>query len=101
MGLGPRCSTRRTGARGTAALVAGEWADGLVRSWESWIDLPTRVGDLIAGTLLGARPGEVLVADSTTVNLFKLTTAALDARPGRNTIVTAADEFPTDRYVLS
>ena len=49
---------RATQAR-LAHLVAEEWADGLVRSWETWMDLPTRVGDLIAETLLGARPGEV------------------------------------------
>jgi kynureninase len=84
-----------------ADLIAEGWAGGLVRSWESWIDLPLRVGDLIADSLLGARPGEVLVCDSTTVNLYKLAVAALDARPGRRTIVTTIDEFPTDRYVLS
>jgi len=81
-------------------VVHREWAQGLVRSWESWIDLPARVGDLIAGHLLGAGPGEVLVSDSTTVNLYKLAAAALDARPSRRTIVTSSDEFPTDRYVL-
>jgi kynureninase len=58
------------------------------------------VGDRIAAGLLGARPGEVVVADSTTVNLYKLLWAALDARPDRRTIVTDRDNFPTDRYVI-
>jgi kynureninase len=83
-----------------ATVIEQEWGGGLVRSWEHWIDLPRRVGDLIGSTLLGARPGEVLVGDATTVNLYKLAAAALDARPGRRVIVTADDEFPTDRYVL-
>jgi kynureninase len=77
-----------------------EWGGGLVRSWSTWIELSRRVGDLIGTRLLGARPGEVVVADSTTVNLYKLVSAALDARPGRSVVVSSADEFPTDRYVL-
>ena len=82
-------------------VVDVEWAGGLVRSWEHWIDLPSLVGDEIAAALLGAHPGEVAVSDSTTVNLYKLAAAALDARPGRRVIVTDDDNFPTDRYVLS
>ena len=82
-------------------LVETEWGGGLVRSWEHWIELPTRVGDLIGEHLLGARPGEVVVSDSTTVNLYKLAAAACDARPGRTVIVTDDDNFPTDRYALS
>jgi kynureninase len=82
-----------------AQVVADEWGTGLVGSWESWIDLPTHVGDLIAG-LIGARPGEVIVTDSTTVNLYKLASAALDARPAARVIVADADDFPTDRFVL-
>jgi kynureninase len=78
-----------------------EWAGGLVRSWEHWFDLPTRVGDLIAEHLVGARPGEVVVSDSTTVNLYKLAAAACDARPGRSVLVTDDDNFPTNRYVLA
>jgi kynureninase len=81
-------------------VIEGEWGGGLVRSWEDWIELPARVGDLIGTALLGAEPGQVLVADVTTVNLYKLAAAALDLRPDRRVIVTAADEFPTDRYVL-
>lgn len=81
-------------------LVEHEWGAGLVRSWAHWAGLPARVGDLIGADVLGASPGEVVVSDSTTVNLYKLTAAALDARPGRPVVVTAADEFPTDLYVL-
>lgn len=82
-----------------AAVVTEEWGGGLVRSWSSWISLSRRVGDLIA-PLIGAVPGEVVVADSTTVNLYKVVSAALDARPGRSVVLSSADEFPTDRYVL-
>src|SRR5262250_3961544 len=84
-----------------AGVVRREWGAGLVRSWEHWIDLPRRAGDLLGGQLLGAAPGQVLVCDSTTVNLYKLARAALDARPGRTVIVTDDDNFPTDRYVLA
>jgi kynureninase len=81
-------------------LVADEWGAELIRAWDHWLDLPTRIGDLLATTLLGARPGEVILADSTTVNFHRLATAALDARPGRPVIVTDSANFPTDRYVL-
>jgi kynureninase len=82
-------------------VVESEWGDRLIRSWdEGWMDLATRVGDLIGDALVGARPGEVVVADSTTVNLYKLLGAALGARPRRSTIVTDRDNFPTDRYVV-
>jgi kynureninase len=74
------------------------WGSELVRGWHDWIDFPERLGDLLASAALGARPGEVIVTDSTTVNLFKLAGAVLDTRPGA--IVTDAGNFPTDRYVL-
>jgi kynureninase len=86
--------------RETADRIAGrvqEWGSRLVTAWPDWIDLPLEVGDVVA-PLVGARPGEVLVADSTTVNLYKLAHAALGARAGA--IVARADDFPTDRYVL-
>ena len=82
-------------------VLAGEWAGNLIRSWDDhWIELPTRLGDLIGTGLLGARPGEVLVCDNTTVNLYKLVQAAVAARPGRRVVITDRDNFPTDRYVL-
>ncbi len=80
-----------------AALVA-EWGERLVTGWPEWIDAPARVGDLLAEHVLGARPGEVIVSDSTTVNLFKLCSAVLDTRDGA--IATDRGNFPTDRYVL-
>lgn len=82
------------------ALLRDGWGGRVVGGWEDWMDLPGRVGDAIAAHFLGARPGEVVVSDSTTVNLYKLAVAALDARPGRHVVLVAADEFPTDRYVL-
>lgn len=76
------------------------WADGLVRSWDAWIDLPNQVGDTLAEHLLGAGPGEVVVGDNTTVCLYKAASAALAARPQARALVTDDDNFPTDRYVL-
>jgi kynureninase len=81
-------------------VVSQEWGAGLARSWSQWIELPARVGDLIGQHLIGAAPGQVAVCDSTTINLYKLACAALDAQGGRNAIVTDDDNFPTDRYVL-
>ncbi|MFJ8689316.1 kynureninase [Micromonospora wenchangensis] len=83
-----------------AGLVRGGWGTELVRSWPTWIEWPRRLGDRIAAHALGARDGEVIVSDSTSVNLYKLAAAALDARPGRGTILADAEEFPTDRYLL-
>jgi len=64
------------------------------------MELPTVLGDRLGSALLGAAPGQVAVADSTTVCFYKLAAAALSARPDRNQIVTDVDNFPTDRYVL-
>jgi len=83
-----------------AQVVREEWGSGLIGSWDHWMGLPARVGDLLGEHLLGAAPGQVAVSDSTTVNLYKLACAALDARPGRRVIVTDDDNFPTDRYVF-
>jgi kynureninase len=80
-------------------MIRSEWGADLARSWDHWVDLPGRAGDLV-GTLIGAAPGQVLVTDNTTVNLYKLACAALDARPGRHVIVTDQDNFPSDRYVV-
>ncbi len=96
--LGPL--PRRT-QEAIARVVGSDWGSGLVRSWDRWVDLPREAGDLIGAHLTGAAPGQVLVSDSTTVNLFKLVNAALDARPGRPVLVTDDDNFPTDRYVLA
>jgi kynureninase len=81
--------------------VEAEWGDRLIRSWnEGWWDLQLRLGDLMA-PLIGAGLGEVIISDSTSVNLFKLAAAAVRARPGRHTIVTDDLNFPSDVYVLS
>ena len=82
------------------AARAAEWGSRLVTAWDDWIDLPLRAGDLLAEAVVGARPAEVAVSDSTSVNLYKLAAAALDARPHALAIVTDRDNFPTDRYVL-
>lgn len=96
LGALPRATAERL-----QTLVADEWGRGLIRSWNQhdWIGLPQRAGDKIA-RLIGAAPGEVVVADSTSVNLFKLLASALALRPGRATIVTEADNFPTDGYII-
>ena len=82
-------------------VVEQEWGQGLTRSWNScdWVNCQRRVGDKIA-PIIGAAPSEVLVCDSTSVNLFKLAAAALRLNPGRSKIVTEAGNFPTDLYVL-
>jgi kynureninase len=77
-----------------------EWGTALARSWDHWVDLPARAGDVV-GELIGAAAGQVIVTDNTTVNLYKLATAALDARPGRHVIITDHDNFPSDRYVMA
>jgi len=81
-------------------VATEEWAGQLIRGWEHWLAAPSRVGDLLGTGLLGARPDEVVICDSTTVDFYRLASAALDARPGRGTIVTDRANFPTDRYVL-
>ena len=90
---------RATGAR-VAEVVTREWGDGLIRSWNDagWMDMPFRIGAKIA-RLIGAAEGNVIVADSTSVNLFKLLGAALAARPGRRTILSERGNFPTDLYM--
>ncbi|MEO5899397.1 MAG: aminotransferase class V-fold PLP-dependent enzyme [Ilumatobacteraceae bacterium] len=80
-------------------VMAGEWASGLIGSWANWLDLPQRVGDRLA-PLIGASPGEVVVHDSTTINLYQLVHAALALAPGRRVIAVDPGEFPTDRYVV-
>ena len=88
-------------ARRLADVIRQDWGTTLIRSWAHWMDLPGQVGDLLGEHLLGAGPGQVTVCDSTTVNLYKLACAAVDARPGRPVLVTDDDNFPTDRYVLA
>jgi len=84
-----------------ARVVEQEWGRGLVGSWSSWVEQSRRIGDLLADGVLGARPGEVLVSDTTSVDLYKLLVAGAGARPGRDVLVCCADDFPTDRYVVA
>jgi kynureninase len=90
---------KRTAARLRHA-VERNWGERLIRGWgEEWFTAPQRLGAKIA-QLIGAAPDEVIVCDSTSVNLFKLVLAALQAKPGRNKIVTDDLNFPTDVYIL-
>jgi kynureninase len=87
-----------------AQVVEHEWGRDLIASWNTagWVDLPSRIGDKIAG-LIGAAAGEVAVADSTSINLYKVLSAALTLQaqkaPQRRVILTEADNFPTDLYI--
>jgi len=90
---------RQTVERVQAATEV-EWGRDLIRSWNAgWYEAPTRVGEKIA-RLTGAGPGQVIVSDSTSVNLFKLTMAALAMRPQRERIVSDSMNFPSDLYIL-
>jgi kynureninase len=77
-----------------------EWGGDLITSWNrhGWIDAPTRIAARLA-PIVGAKPNELLIADSTSICLFKLLAAAVEARPGRTTILTERGNFPTDLYV--
>jgi kynureninase len=81
-------------------VLEKEWGQSLIRSWRDhgWIDLQFRLGEKL-GRLIGAAAGTTVVADSTSVNLFKLLAAALDKRPGRKVILTEDGTFPTDIYI--
>ncbi len=81
-------------------VIRKEWGEDLIRGWAAdWFEAPQRIGGKLA-QMLGARPHEVLISDSTSVNLFKLTVAALRARANRKRIVTDELNFPTDLYVV-
>ena len=84
-----------------AEVVHEEWGRGLITSWNAagWVAAPQRIGDKIA-RLVGADEGEVIACDSTSVNLFKLLTAALSLRPERTTILSESGNFPTDVYMM-
>jgi kynureninase len=85
-----------------ARFVDAEWGERLIRAWdEQWMDRPTTVGDRIGRAVLGAAPGQTVVGDSTTVLLYKLVRAAVDARPDRPEIIADTENFPTDRFVLA
>lgn len=80
--------------------VEEEWGTDLIRGWnKGWWDSPSRIGDKI-GSLIGAAPGQVVVGDQTSINLFKLATAALTLQPDRKRIITDTFNFPSDLYIL-
>ena len=81
-------------------FLSQEWGNEVVTGWSHWIDEAQVAGDLLGRAALGAGPGQVLVCDTTSVNFYQLCLAAINARPGRKTIITDAANFPTDRYIL-
>ena len=99
LGVLPKAAPARV-----AQAVSEEWGDGLIRSWNSagWFEMPQRLGDKIA-LLIGARPGEVVATDSTSVNLYKVLSAALRVAaqdsPARKLVVSERSNFPTDLYI--
>jgi kynureninase len=99
LGVLPRATASRV-----AQAITQEWGQGLIRSWNDagWFTLPQRVGDKIA-QLIGAKPGEVVATDSTSINLYKVLSAALHMaakdRPGRKRVVSERSNFPTDLYI--
>ena len=80
-------------------VVETEWAADLITSWEHWLDMPRKVGDRM-GLIIGSKPGEVALHDNTTLNIYQGVHIALGLRPDRKVVVVAADEFPTDRFVV-
>jgi kynureninase len=99
LGVTPRATAGRV-----AQAITQEWGQGLIRSWNdaAWFTLPQRVGDKIA-QLVGAQPGEVVATDSTSINLYKVLSAALHVaaqdQPGRKLVVSERSNFPTDLYI--
>ena len=82
-------------------VIEREWGEDLIRSWNTagWFELPGLIGDRI-GNLVGAAPGQIVVCDNTSVNIFKTLHAALALNPGRNRIVADRGDFPTDLYMV-
>ena len=96
LGRPPRATAERL-----ASFVTDDWGGRLIRGWdEGWVELPVIVGDELAAGVLGAARGQTIVADSTSVNLFKVVSAACYLRPDRDEIVIDTTDFPTDRYLV-
>jgi kynureninase len=81
--------------------IEREWGHDLIRSWNSagWFDMPARLGDRV-GALLGAAPGQTLVCDTTSINLYKAIHAAIGLRPDRSVVIAEDESFPTDLYII-
>jgi kynureninase len=82
------------------SFMKNEWGPEVVTGWGHWVDEAQPTGDLIGRSTLGAAAGQVLACDTTSVNFYQLALSAINARPGRKTIITDAANFPTDRYIL-
>ena len=82
------------------SFMVDEWGPEVVTGWGHWVDEAQPTGDLLGAAALGAGAGQVLVCDTTSINFYQLCLAAINARPGRKTIITDAANFPTDRYIL-
>ncbi|RBL80732.1 kynureninase [Streptomyces cavourensis] len=100
LGVMPRAAAVRA-----AQVITQEWGTGLIRSWNTagWFELPSRLGDKLAG-LLGAREGELVITDTTSLNIFKALAASLriqqKQQPKRRVILSERDNFPTDLYMI-
>ncbi|WP_368931912.1 kynureninase [Achromobacter xylosoxidans] len=100
LGVLPRAAAARA-----AEVITQEWGTGLIRSWNTagWFELPSRLGDKLAG-LLGAREGELVITDTTSLNIFKALAASLriqqKRQPRRRVILSERDNFPTDLYMI-
>jgi kynureninase len=82
-------------------FIREQWAGRLIRGWtDGWLHWPMMLGDRLGAVALGATAGQVVIGDATTVLIYKLARAAVDARPGRRRVLLDTDNFPTDRYVL-
>lgn len=100
LGVMPRAAAARA-----AEVITQEWGTGLIRSWNTagWFELPSRLGDKLAG-LLGAKEGELVITDTTSLNIFKALAASLriqqKRQPERRVILSERDNFPTDLYMI-
>ena len=81
--------------------IEQEWGQDLIKSWNSagWFEMPLRLGDRI-GALIGAAPGQTVVCDTTSINLYKAVHAAMALRPNRDVVIAEAGSFPTDLYII-
>src|SRR6202171_6156531 len=81
--------------------IEQEWGRDLIRSWNTagWFDMPVRLGDRV-GALIGAAPGQTLVCDTTSINLYKAIHAAIGLRPDRDVVIAEVESFSTDLYVV-
>ncbi len=95
LGMMPKVAQERS-----RQIVDEQWGTDLIRGWnKGWWDAPHRIGDKI-GQIIGAAPGQTVVGDTVSINLFKLATAALTLQPNKTRIITDTFNFPSDLYIL-